>query len=128
MICELMLYTLKEGQEPTTVDDLMRRARSLLLRIPQVMAIKSGKSVSAASSAEALTKTTQSDKADKTPRAAAESANFFVSVEYDSLAKRELVHDDPLWMKYQLEVVQPHVQQTQTLIYELEPGKNIKYS
>ncbi len=105
MVLELMLFKLRPEAGAETADTLMRRARTQLLRVPQVLSVRAGKEL-----------------------APAAGWPFAVMLEFDSRAKQSIAHDDPHWLKFMGETVQPHVLEQLVLNYELEPGKDLKYS
>ncbi|MFN0126572.1 MAG: Dabb family protein [Verrucomicrobiales bacterium] len=105
MVFQLMLYKLRPDADAETVDSLMRRARTQLLRIPQVLSVRAGKELVPGT-----------------------EWPLVVALEFDSRAKQAMAHDDPHWLKFVQETLSPHVVEARILDYELEPGKNIKYS
>ena len=42
--------------------------------------------------------------------------------------KLAMFRDDPLWVKFQKDVLAPNTASCTEMIYETEPGKDIKYS
>ena len=105
MVLQLMLYKPRPETGDEAVDDLMRRARSQLLRIPQVLSVRAGKEIVASS-----------------------DWPLVVALEFESRAKQAMAHDDPMWLKFTHETIGPHVAASCSLDYELEPGRNVKYS
>lgn len=105
MVLQVLLYKLRPEVEADTVDTLMRRARTQLLRIPQVLSVRAAKEMVPFS-----------------------EWPFIVAIEFDTRAKQVIAHDDPFWLKFMQETMRPHVLEHLSLDYELEPGKNIKYS
>ena len=53
---------------------------------------------------------------------------FFLAVEFDSRDKQAIGLDDPHWLKFIHDVMGPHAAEELTLTYELEPGRDIRYS
>ncbi len=53
---------------------------------------------------------------------------FFVSVDVESLGKLAMFQDDPIYVKFVEEVVKPNTSEQLMLNYEMEPGKDTKYS
>lgn len=105
MVLQLLLYKLRPETRPEEVEELMRRARTQLLRIPQVLSVRSGKEIVPGS-----------------------EWPFVVTLEFDTRNKQAIAHDDPFWLKFTHETMAPHVQDQLSLHYELEPGRNVKYS
>jgi hypothetical protein len=105
MVLHVSLCKFQPDVPADQVDMLMRRARSLLLRIPQVLSVRSGKKI---------------DPDCEWP--------FFLAVEFESRDKQAIGLDDPHWLKFMHEVLGPHLAGELAMDYELEPGRNIKYS
>jgi hypothetical protein len=105
MVLQILLYKLRPEVEPEIVEDLMRRARTQLLRIPQVLSVRAGKEIVPFS-----------------------EWPFVVALEFDTRAKQAIAHDDPFWLKFTRDTMSPHVLEQVNLDYELEPGRNVKYS
>jgi hypothetical protein len=105
MIQHIALFKLRPEVTPEKLDEIIRTTRSQLLKIPEVLRIKSGKKV---------------DPACEWP--------FFIAVEVDSMAKLRQFLDDPVYIKFIHEIVGPFTSERLALDYEMEPGKNIKYS
>ncbi len=53
---------------------------------------------------------------------------FFVAVEYESMDRMEAAHHDPIYIKYVEEVLKPNVEDRLVLDYEMDPGKDVRYS
>ena len=105
MIHHVALYKLQPGLPPQTLDDMIRRTRSLLLKIPEVLTVRSGKRI---------------EPDCEWP--------FFVSLDFESLAKQAMFRDDPIYLKFLLEVIEPFTTEAMLMDYEMEPGRNVKYS
>lgn len=105
MVLEVSLFKLQPEVTPEQVEEMMRRTRSLLLQIREVLSVKSGKKIH--------------------PLA---EWPFSVVLEFESLEKQRLCHEDGTWVKFRREVIEPAVLEELTLSYELEPGRNVKYS
>lgn len=105
MVHQVALYKLQPDLPEGTLDEMIRRTRSLLLRIPEVLAVRCGKRIEP-----------------ETEWA------FFVALDFDSRARLEMYRDDPLYLKFLLEVVEPYTSDSILADYEMEPGKNVKYS
>ena len=105
MVHHVALYKLQPGLPPNTLDDMIRRTRSLLLKIPEVLAVRTGKGI---------------EKDCEWP--------FFVALDFESLAKEAMFRDDPVYLKFLLEVIEPFTSEALLMEYEMEPGRNVKYS
>ena len=105
MIHQIVLCRLRPDAAPGRVDDLMRQTRSRLLKIPEFRTVACGKPVET------------------------ENAwDFFFAADFENLDKMRLGHKSVTYGRFEREVLTPHVADRQTLTYELEPGKDIKYS
>lgn len=83
----------------------MRQTRSRLLGIPEFRTVTCGK------------------------RLDAENVwAFFFAADFESLDKMRLGQKTPAYVRFEREVLALHVDERSTLTYELEPGKNLKYS
>ncbi len=105
MVHHIVLCKLSEGLGDAQVEWIIRQSRIRLLKIAEVRAIKCGKRI--------------------------ERGNpwgFFYAADYESMDKMALGHADPVYQKFLEEVITPHVREQLTLSYELEPGKDTRYS
>jgi hypothetical protein len=105
MVTQVSLFKLRPEVTSDKVEEMMRKARSQLLQIREVLNVKSGKKI---------------DPSCEWP--------FILVVDFDSLDKQAMCHDDPIWVKFTHEVIQPFTTEQVTLNYELDPGRNVKYS
>ena len=105
MVHHVALYNLRPDLPPGTLDDMIRRTRSLLLKIPEVLSVRSGKHI---------------DGDCEWP--------FFIAIDFESRAKQAMFHDDPVYLKFLVEVIEPYTAECMLMDYEMEPGKNVKYS
>jgi len=106
MVHEIHLFQLKANATNDTLESMMVETRIRLLKIPEVMNLNCGKVI---------------NKADN-------AYQFCVALDFENLAKRDLAHDSAIFIKYEKQVLQPHVSKTQLLQYEMEPGKDVAYS
>lgn len=105
MVHHVALYKLRPDLPAGTLDEMVRRTRSLLLKIPEVLSVRSGKHI---------------DEHCEWP--------FLVALDFDSRAKQSMFHDDPVYLKFLLEVIEPYTTESMVMDYEMDPGKNVKYS
>jgi len=106
MVHEIHLFQLKAQSPPETVENLMVETRIRLLKIPEVMNLSCGKVINGKD----------------TPH------HFFVAMDFENLAKRDLAHDNAIFIKYDKQVIQPYTAKAEMLQFEMEPGKEIEYS
>ena len=105
MVHHVVLCKLNEGAGDEKVEWIIRQSRIRLLKIPEVRAIKCGKRVEEGN-----------------------AWGFFFSADYESMDKMALGHADPVYGKFLAEVITPHVREQLALSYEMEPGKDTRYS
>lgn len=105
MIAYLCLYQLKPEVTEEKLEEMMTRTRVSLLRVPEVLAVKTGKRV---------------NPGDPWP--------WFICLEVESMDKLLICQDDPNYIKFREEVLKPHVAEQHTTAFEMEPRKDVKYS
>ena len=105
MVHYIALFKLKPKVSDETLDTMLRASRSQLLRIPEALNVRSGKRI---------------DQDCEWP--------FFLAIDFENLERLEMFKDDPLSIKFQHEVIKPNTSETLEMIYEMEPGKDPKYS
>jgi Stress responsive A/B Barrel Domain len=105
MVHHVALYKLRPEVPSGTLDDMIRRTRSLLLKIPEVLAVRCGKQI---------------DNDSEWP--------FFIAIDFESRARQAMFYDDPVYLKFLVEVIEPFTAECMHMDYEMEPGKNVKYS
>ncbi len=105
MIHHLVLCKLKSDADDEKIEWMMRETRMQLLKIPEVLAIRCGKRI-----------------------ADTQQWPFFLSVEVESTEKLALYTAHPVHIKYRDEVVLPNVTDHVTYDFEMEPGKDVRYS
>lgn len=105
MVHHVCLFKLKPEVSAENVEEMIRRTRSLLLRIPEALNVRSGKRIE--------------------PEA---PYPFFFSVDFESRAKQRMFRDDPIYLKFLEEVIRPYTTECVASDYEMDPGKDVKYS
>lgn len=105
MVHQLALYKLRPEVTDEILEEMIRRSRSLLLKAPEVLAVRSGRTI---------------DPNGEWP--------FFVGIDFDSRAKQRMLHDNPIYLKYLEEVVRPYTLHRLEADYETEPGRDVRYS
>lgn len=105
MIAFLSLYKLKPEVSPDEIEDMMSQARMQLLRVPEILTVKTGKRV---------------NPDDDWP--------WFVYLEVESMDKLVIAQDDPHYIKFREEVVKARVVEQDSTAFEMEPRKDVKYS
>jgi hypothetical protein len=105
MIHHVTLYQTLPHVDEAKLGEMMISARVSLIKIPEVAAVRSGKNVDSKS-----------------------AWKFFVSIEVDSLERLKQVKTDSIYIKFLADVISPNVTEQFVASYELEPGRNIKFS
>jgi len=105
MIHHVVLFKLKPEVTPEKLEEMMMNTRIQLLKIPEALSVRCGKRVDATNDWE-----------------------FFLAVEVDSMDKLAIYRDDPIHIKFVEEVIKPNTLQRWALDYEMEPGKDVKFS
>ncbi len=105
MIAYLSLFQLKPEVTPEKLENLMAQTRVLLLRIPEVLTVKTGKRI---------------NPSDPSP--------WFVYLEVETMDKLVICQDDPYYIKYREEVLKPHIAEQESTAFEMDPRKDVKYS
>ena len=105
MIHHLVLFKLKPCVDDATLEWMMRETRSQLLKIPEVLSLKCGRSI---------------DPEDP--------YQFFLSVDVESTSHLAAYAEDPVHVKFVQRVIRPHIDDRLALDFEMEPGKDLRYS
>ena len=105
MVYHVAFYKLRSEVAPEQLDEMIRASRSQLVRVPEVLTVRSGKKI---------------DPSCEWP--------FFVAVEFESTEKMRAALEDPVFIKFNEMVIGPNVSDRWISDYELEPGRSTKYS
>lgn len=105
MVHHIVLYRLKSEVTPARVEEMMMNARMQLLKIPEVLSIKCGKRI---------------DPETDWP--------FFVAIDFESMDKFAMFQDDPIYVKFVEEVIKPNTDESLVLDFEMDPGKDVRFS
>ena len=105
MVHHIVLYKLKHEVTPARVEEMMMNARMQLLKIPEVLSIKCGKRI---------------DPETEWP--------FFLAIDFESMDKFAMFRDDSIYVKFVEEVVKPNTEDSLTLDFEMDPGKDVRFS
>lgn len=106
MIHHLVLFKLKPGIGDEVIEHMMRQTRMQLLKIPEVLRVNCGRRV-------------------------VEEGNpweFFLSVDVESMDRLESYASHPIHVKFVAEIIRPNIAERLALDYEMEPGKDVRYS
>ena len=105
MVHHIVLYKLKPEVTPARLEEMMMNTRMQLLKIQEVLSIKCGKRI---------------DQESPWP--------FFVAIDFESMDKYEIYREDPIHMKYVEEVIKPNTAESLILDFEMDPGKDVRFS
>lgn len=105
MVHHIVLFKLKPGIASAKVEEMMMNTRMQLLKIPEALSVKCGKCI---------------DPKSEWP--------FFIALDFESLDKLAIYLEDAIHLKYVDEVLKPNTSEHLVLDYEMEPGKDVRYS
>ena len=105
MIQHVVYFQLRPEVDKPAVEELVRMSRSLLLKIPEVLSVRSGRNLDPDSKWQ-----------------------FYFSFEVDSREKLRITLDDPFHLKLMEKWLRPQIVESFSLDYELDPSKDLKYS
>jgi hypothetical protein len=105
MIAYLSLYKLRPEVSEEKLEEMMSKARMSLLRIPEVLTVKTGKRVNPS-----------------------DPFRWFIYLEVENMDKLFICQDDPHYIKFREDVLKPHVAEQEATAFEMEPRKDVKYS
>ncbi|HVJ46662.1 MAG TPA: Dabb family protein [Luteolibacter sp.] len=105
MIHHVVFFQFKPETDTAKVEELVRTTRSWLLKIPEVLNVRSGRNI---------------DPESQWP--------FFLAIEVDSLEKLRIVKENPHHLKLVETLIKPNTSSHFAMDFELDPSKNLKYS
>jgi hypothetical protein len=105
MVHHIVLYKLKPEVTLARVEEMMMNARMQLLKIPEVLSIKCGKRI---------------DPDLEWP--------FFIAIDFESMDKYEIFREDSIFVKFNEEVIKPNIDDSLVLDFEMDPGKDVRFS
>jgi hypothetical protein len=105
MVHHVTLFKLKPEVTPEKLEKMMMTTRMTLLKIPEILSVKCGKNI---------------DPKSDWP--------FFVALDFESLEKLAMTEDDAIYMKFVADVIKKHTTERLTLNFEMDPGKDLKFS
>ena len=105
MVHHIVLYKLKPEVTPARVEAMMMNTRMQLLKIPEVLNIKCGKRI---------------DPELPWP--------FFIAIDFESMDKYAIFREDPVFVKFMEEVIKPNTEDSLDLDFEMDPGKDVRFS
>jgi Stress responsive A/B Barrel Domain len=105
MVHHIVLFKLKPEVTPEKIESMLMHTRMQLLKIPEVLNIKCGKKIDPAG-----------------------EWAFFIAVDFESMDKLAIYRDSPIRVKFVEEIIKPNTTERLALDYEMEPGKDVRYS
>lgn len=105
MIHHVVFFKLKPEVDDHKLEEMIRSTRSMLLKIPEVLSVRSGKNI---------------DPSAEWP--------FFLTVEVETLEKLRMYVDDPVHLKYIETVIKPNTSARFALDFQTDPSRDLKYS
>jgi hypothetical protein len=105
MVHHIVLYKLKHEVTPARVEEMMMNARMQLLKIPEVLSIKCGKRI---------------NQEIDWP--------FFIAIDFESMDKYSIFCEDSIYVKFVEEVIKPNTEDSLVLDFEMDPGKDVRFS
>ena len=105
MVHHIGLYKLKPEVTPARVEEMMMNARMQLLKIQEVLSIKCGKRI---------------DPESDWP--------FFLAIDFESMDKYAIFREDSIFVKFEAEIIKPNTSESLVLDFEMDPGKDVRFS
>ncbi len=105
MINHLLFFKLKPEVDDAGLEEMIRTSRSILLRIPEVLSIRSGRTI---------------DPKSEWP--------FYIALEFESLNKKHIFEEDAYYLRFQKVIVNRMTLASYHMDYETDPSKDLKYS
>ena len=105
MVYHVAFYKLRAEVTPEKLEEMIRSTRSQLVRVPEVLTVRSGKKIAPDS-----------------------EWPFFVALDFESLDKKRICEADPVYVKFQETVIKPNISDQWIMDYEMDPGRPVKYS
>ncbi len=105
MVHHIVLYKVKPEVTPARVEEIMMNTRMQLLKIQEVLSIKCGKRI---------------DPESPWP--------FFIAIDFESMDKHAIFREDPIHVKFMEEVIKPNTTDSLSLFFEMDPGKDVRFS
>jgi len=105
MLHHVIYFQLGEKTDEATLQEMVRASRTWLLKIPEVLSVRSGRNLDPESQWQ-----------------------FYFSIEVDSREKLKMVQDDPNHLKFIEKFIKPHTLNRFGMDFELDPSRDLKYS
>lgn len=106
MIHHLMLLTTKPDLPPAKIEDIMVETRIRMLKIPEVNNLRVGKRVDT----------------DNNPY------SVFFSFDVENMDKLAYVQENAVYVQFEKQILGKFIASSRVFNYEMEPGKDVRYS
>jgi len=106
MIHHVVLLTTKPEVIPTKLEEIMVETRIRLLKIPEVNNLRVGKRVDTANNPHTC----------------------FFSFDVENMDKLAYILENAVYVQFEKQILGPFVTAFKTFDYEMEPGKDVRYS
>jgi hypothetical protein len=53
---------------------------------------------------------------------------FFIAIDFESMDKYGIFKEDPIYVKFTEEVIKPNTADSLSLDFEMDPGKDVRFS
>ena len=105
MVHHIVLFKLKPEVTPARVEEMMMNSRMQLLKIPEVLSIKCGKRINSNM-----------------------AWPFFIALDFESMDKYAIFREDPIFVKFEAEIIKPNAAESLVLDFEMDPGAAGRFS
>jgi hypothetical protein len=106
MVSHIVLLTTKPEVIPSKVEDIMVETRIRLLKIPEVNNLRVGKRIDTANNPHTC----------------------FFSFDVENMDKLTFILENAVYVQFEKQILGPFVMTTKVFDYEMEPGKDVRYS
>ncbi|MFD2255565.1 Dabb family protein [Luteolibacter algae] len=105
MVHHVVYLELNESVAAATLEEMVRASRTWLLKIPEVLSVRSGRNLDPESQWQ-----------------------FFYAIEVDSREKLKFVIADAFYLKFLQQFIAPNTGNRFSMDFELDPSRELKYS
>ncbi|MFH1066632.1 MAG: Dabb family protein [bacterium] len=106
MLHRILLAKLHANSPPEKVEELMIESRIRLLKIPEALNLRCGKSLEEKDAAY----------------------DFFLSIETENSSKMRIIEESAIYLKFQHQVLEKLAAKISQMDFEMEPGKDVRFS
>ncbi len=106
MVHHLMLLTTKPEVIPTKLEEIIVETRIRLLKIPEVNNLRVGKRIDTTNN----------------------PYTWFFSFDVENMDKLAYIQENAIYGQFEKQILGPFMSASKVLDYEMEPGKDVRYS